>query len=145
MYHFVCATLPTSLWLRIWHWIMYPRDIAYTHAHTLTLYNRMFYFLHDLHCCKYYPKCLAITVSFDGQACWWYLELDNSDVLRKDMRTIYNPAQRSFGTDLRNSHTQAAVQSMFLFLRTLKLSGGKRKDVRSGDKRNLPTPGRVSL
>lgn len=73
------------------------------------------------------------------------LELDNSEVLKKDMRTIYKPAQRSFGTDLRNSHTQTAVQSMFLFLRTLKLSGGKRKDVRSGDKRNLPTQGRVSL
>lgn len=32
---------------------------------------------------------------------------------------------------------------MVLFLHSLKLSGGKRQDVRSGDVRNLPTPERV--
>lgn len=68
----VCIILlcnPTYfLWQRIWHWIMYPTDIAYTHAHTLTLYNRMFYFLHDLHCCKYYPKCMAITILMGKRA-----------------------------------------------------------------------------
>ena len=65
-------------------------------------------------------------------------------ILRKDMADNMQACTEKLQY-CRNSHTQPAVQSMFLFLRTLKLPGGKRQDVRSGDTRNLPTPERVSV
>jgi len=143
--YFVCTALPTSC-DNGYDIVLCILQIYRTRTHTHSQYTTIG-FISFTRCTavKYYPKFFG-----DHSIVWrasllMVLELDRNVVFKKDMRTIYKPTQRSSSTDLRNSHTQAAVQSMFLFLRTLKLSGGKRKDVRSGDKRNLPTPGRVSL
>jgi len=143
--YFVCTTLPTSC-DNGYDIVLCILQIYRTRTHAHSHYRNVdFVSFTRRTAVKYYPKFFGDHSIFWRASLLVVLELAKSVVFKMDMRTIYKPAQRSFGTDLRNSHTQATVQSMFLFLRTLKLSGGKRKDVRSGDKRNLPTPGRVSL